>query len=91
MKALAFHAPGRRAWEERPRPSPKESLGRGRRRAQNHDLRHRSPVATNAKIGVPMNTELVNIIGAVAGILPMGGRASLARVLTAHSIVSRVT
>ena len=35
-------------------------------------------LATNTKIVVPMNSELVNIIGEMAGIVPLAGRASTA-------------
>jgi hypothetical protein len=28
MKALVYHGPGKRAWEERPKPAPKESTHR---------------------------------------------------------------
>jgi hypothetical protein len=33
-----------------------------------------TPMLTNTKIVVPMNSELVNIIGEMAGIVPLAGR-----------------
>jgi hypothetical protein len=35
-------------------------------------------LATNTKIVVPMNSELVNIIGEMAGIVPLAGRGASA-------------
>jgi regulator of protease activity HflC (stomatin/prohibitin superfamily) len=46
-------------------------------------------LATNTKIVVPMNAELVNIIGEMAGIVPLAGRVPLAeRPFPGHSIKS---
>lgn len=46
-------------------------------------------LAANTKIVVPMNTELVNIIGDMAGIVPLAGRAPLAeRPFSGHPIKS---
>jgi regulator of protease activity HflC (stomatin/prohibitin superfamily) len=49
-------------------------------------------LATNTKIVVPMNAELVNIIGEMAGIVPLAGRAPLAeRPLSGQPIKSGLT
>ena len=49
-------------------------IGHSQRRFGEGKMALETPMLTNTKIVVPMNSELVNIIGEMAGIVPLAGR-----------------
>ena len=51
MKALVYHGPGQRAWEDVPDPTIQAADGRHRANRLLHDLRHRSPHPEGGRAG----------------------------------------